>query len=71
MAKEVRFDIAPDDGPSFLSQMGIIDDEEDGNIVLAVYSENGIYALARCSKRDFLKSVDLLVGDYPDGNEEV
>ena len=70
MAKEVRFDIAPDDGPRFLSQMGIID-EEDGNIVLAVYKENGIYALARCSKRDFLKSVDLLVGDDRNADDEV
>lgn len=70
MGKEVRFDIAPDDGPHFLSQMGIIN-EGDGNIVIAVYVENGIYALVRCSKRDFLKSVDLLVGDDQDGNDEV
>lgn len=70
MAKEVRFDIAPDDGPRFLTQMGIID-EEDGNIVLAVYKDNGIYALARCSRRDFLKSIDLLAGDDRDGNDEV
>lgn len=70
MAKEVRFDIVRDDGPRFLTQMAIID-EEDGNIVLAVYKENGIYALARCSRRTFLKSVDLLAGDDRDGNEEV
>lgn len=70
MAKEVRFDIAPDDGPHFLTQMGIID-EEDGNIVLAVYKENGIYALARCSRRDFLKSVDLLAGDDRNAHDEV
>lgn len=62
MAKEVRFDIAEGDGPRFLTSMGIID-EEDGNMVVAVYKENGIYGLARVSKRDFRRAVDLLCGD--------
>ena len=62
MAKEVRFDIELDDGPRFLTHMGIID-EEDGNIVLAVFKDNGIYALSRCSKRAFLAAVEFIAGD--------
>lgn len=60
--KEVRFDIAPEDGPHFLTSMAIID-EDDGNICIAVYKENGIYALARVSRSTFRKSVDLLCGE--------
>ena len=55
--KEVRFHEV--DGPGFLTSFGLIN-EGDGNVCIAVYKENGIYALTRLSRDDFCRAVGFI-----------